>query len=65
MDLDNEEQEDGDGEMDKVGVRQAGGLGGDRPVARLVGLNRKEPSDWHEYTQFQRIYEQYLQPLLK
>lgn len=28
--------------MDKVGVRQAGGLGGDRPVCRVVGLNRKE-----------------------
>lgn len=28
--------------MDRVGVRQAGGLGGDLPVVRLVGLNAGE-----------------------
>lgn len=27
--------------MDKVGVRQAGGRGGDRPVCRVDGLNNK------------------------
>lgn len=35
--------------MDKVGVRQAGGLGGDRPVVRLVGLN----TDSSESVRFQ------------
>lgn len=33
-----EEEGDGDGEMDKDGVRQAGGLGGARPVCRVEGL---------------------------
>lgn len=28
--------------MDKVGVRQAGGLGGDRPVCRVDGLNNRK-----------------------
>lgn len=28
--------------MDKVGVRQAGGLGGDRPVCRVDGLNTEQ-----------------------
>ncbi len=31
--------------MDKVGVRQAGGLGGDRPVCRVDGLNRKQKNN--------------------
>lgn len=34
-----EEEEDGDGETDKDGVRQAGGLGGARPVCRVDGLD--------------------------
>lgn len=34
-----DEEEEGDGETDKDGVRQAGGLGGARPVCRVDGLN--------------------------
>lgn len=34
-----DEDGDGDGETDKDGVRQAGGLGGARPVCRVDGLN--------------------------
>lgn len=37
-----EEEQEGDGEMDKVGVRQAGGLGGDRPVCNVEGLNTEQ-----------------------
>lgn len=36
-----DEEEEGDGETDKDGVRQAGGLGGARPVCRVDGLNMK------------------------
>lgn len=38
-DLGRGDDEDGDGETDKDGVRQAGGLGGARPVCRVDGLN--------------------------
>lgn len=38
-DLGRGEEEEGDGETDKDGVRQAGGLGGARPVCRVEGLN--------------------------
>lgn len=34
-----DEEEDGDGETDRDGVRQAGGLGGARPVGRVDGLS--------------------------
>lgn len=37
-----EEEEEGDGETDKDGVRQAGGLGGARPVCRVDGLKMEE-----------------------
>lgn len=41
-----EEEQGGVGEMDRVGVRQAGGRGGDRPVCRVEGLSteRKQSS---------------------
>lgn len=37
-----EEEQEGDGEMAMVGVRQAGGLGADRPVCRVDGLNTEQ-----------------------
>lgn len=37
-----DEEEEGDGETDKDGVRQAGGLGGARPVCKEDGLNTEK-----------------------
>lgn len=34
-----EEEQEGEGEMDRVGVRLAGGRGGERPVCRVDGLH--------------------------
>lgn len=39
------EEQEGVGEMDRVGVRQAGGRGGDRPVCKVEGLNTKKKHD--------------------
>lgn len=37
-----DEEEEVDGETDRDGVRQAGGLGGARPVCREDGLNMEK-----------------------
>lgn len=45
-----EEEQEGEGETDRVGVRQAGGRGGNRPVCRVDGLNTEQKKNHKSFS---------------